>query len=328
MHYFNSNSSIDVVCNSVLNASLYGSLESLNYRAEGKFRYKIAKFLGRRTEICANYPLGFLYWGLSEYLKAKEHNSLLTEVDNKLNLYYDGNDNLNYRIAVVDQVPMGCCFINMYILTSNSKFKVAADNIATYLLKRFKEDRILYRSTQSVQLVDTLGMVVPFLCMYSDLVGDIQFRNIASTIFKDFERVAILSNNFPAHGFNIHTNCLLGSSNWGRGLGWYLLAKGYLNDREIDMSTILSKVSYVQFPFQDFSMKDSSVALLCECYKVLNDNTYIPQLSNLYSYIRYTGLVDFCSGDTIGFNQYASHYGLGGLSNGLFLLLLSKCNIF
>ena len=325
MHYFSYNSSLDDICNSVLNVSLYGSLDSLNYRTEGKLRYKVAKTLGRRKEIHANYPIGFLYWGISEYLKVKDSKSDLNGLINNLIMYFDSNDQLNYDIEVVDQVPIGCCFINLYLLTSNIKYKVAADKIAAYLLKRFNEDRILYRSQQSVQLVDTLGMVVPFLCMYSELVGDVQFRNIASTVFKDFESVAVLSNKIPAHGFHIHTNCLLGSSNWGRGLGWYLLAKGYLHDMELDMFNLLSKISYVQFPFQDYSMKDSSVALLCEYYKVLADNTYVPQYGSLYSYIRSNGLIDFCSGDTIGFNQYASHYGLGGLSNGLFLLLLSKC---
>lgn len=37
--------------------------------------------------------------------------------------------------------------------------------------------------------------------------------------------------------------------------------------------------------------------------------------------------IDFCTGDTCGFNDHASYYGLGGLANGLYLLLLLKSNV-
>ena len=119
----------------------------------------------------------------------------------------------------------------------------------------------------------------------------------------------------------------LGSSNWGRGLGWYLLAKAYLGDKNDSINSLLSSITYVQFPFQGYSIVDSSVALLCELYKVLISPDYVPNFSQLHSFIRQDGLIDFCTGDTCGFNDYASYYGLGGLANGLYLLLLSKSNV-
>lgn len=327
MKYFSTDSQMDIVNSAVVKASMSTSFDSVNQHPEGLFRYKVTKFLGKRKEIYGNYPIGFLYWGLSEYVLMHNETNLILRMDKKITEIFREDGSLKYKISVIDQVPIGCCFINMYKLTFDDKYEIAAHYIANYLLGRFETDRILYRCHSNVQLVDTLGMVVPFLCMYSELVGDEKYYNIARNVYDEFLTHANTSTGFPVHGYDITTGIHLGSSNWGRGLGWYLLAKAYLGDKNNSINSLLSSITYVQFPFQGSSIVDSSVALLCELYKVLIYSDYTPNFSQLHSFIRQDGLIDFCTGDTCGFNDYASYYGLGGLANGLYLLLLSKSNV-
>ena len=327
MKYFSVDDQIRIVNSAVLKASMSAVFDAVNQHPEGLFRYKIAKFLGKRKEVYGNYPMGFLYWGLSEYILMYNEKKLISCISEKIAGMFHSDGNLKYKISVVDQVPMGCCFINMYKLTFDNKYKVAAHYIANYLLGRFETDRILYRCHSNVQLVDTLGMIVPFLCMYSELIGDGKYYKIARSVYDDFSTHANTLTGFPVHGYDTTTGIHLGSSNWGRGLGWYLLAKAYLGDKNDSINSLLSSITYVQFPFQGYSIVDSSVALLCELYKVLISSDYVPNFSQLHSFIRQDGLIDFCTGDTCGFNDYASYYGLGGLANGLYLLLLSKSNV-
>lgn len=68
MKYFSVDDQIGIVNNAVLKASMSAIFDSVNQHPEGLFRYKVAKFLGKRKEVYGNYPMGFLYWGLSEYI--------------------------------------------------------------------------------------------------------------------------------------------------------------------------------------------------------------------------------------------------------------------
>ena len=65
MKYFSVDDQIRIVNSAVLKASMSAVFDAVNQHPEGLFRYKIAKFLGKRKEVYGNYPMGFLYWGLS-----------------------------------------------------------------------------------------------------------------------------------------------------------------------------------------------------------------------------------------------------------------------
>lgn len=91
---------------------------------------------------------------------------------------------------------------------------------------------------------------------------------------------ANILTGFPVHGYGTTTGIHLDSSNWGRRLGWYLLAKAYLGDKNGSINSLLSSMTYVQFPFQGYSIVDLSVVLLCELYKVLISSDYVPIFLN------------------------------------------------
>lgn len=324
MRCFEANANVKIVEEAVIKASLKGDFSYINQYPEGKLRYVFAKMLGRRkTKIVCNYPIGFLYWGLSEYAYRKGCKRLIQHLEQKSQAYLNTDGSLKYKLKVVDQTPMGLYYINMYKATGSKRYLQGALYISDFLIARYKEDQLMYRKGSDAQLVDTLGLVVPFLVEFSKLVQDENYYNIAKDIYDTFLQKAVdTTTGFPFHGYNIKTNQKLGSANWGRGLGWFLLASSYLN---VSLSYPLDYVNIIKTQFiNQYSMLDSSVVLLTELYKVKSKISYNPDWSFMNTLIRRDGLVDFCSGDTNGFNDYAKHYGLGGLSNGLFLLILSQ----
>lgn len=55
MKYFSVDDQIGIVNNAVLKASMSAIFDSVNQHPEGLFRYKVAKFLGKRKEVYGNY---------------------------------------------------------------------------------------------------------------------------------------------------------------------------------------------------------------------------------------------------------------------------------
>lgn len=322
MKYFNNLDDSNIVKQAVIKAALRGNIEDLNRHTEGKFRYWLAKKLGRRTSYKYNYPIGYMYWGISEYLIYDENQELIKKTNALLNKCFNHDGKLKYKISIVDQVPMGCCYINMYCIGKQGRYLEAANEIAEYLKKRFYSDGLLYREFSSVQLVDTLGLVVPFLVKYSELTNDDDYISIANHLVKTFESKAITSNSLVVHGYDTKTNLLLGSANWGRGFGWYLLAKTFLKSK---IKCSIGGMNYShQFICQEESLFDSSSKLLIDYYRLVMEGDFNVDINEYNSMVRKNGLVDYCTGDTNGLNYYASSYGLGGLSNGLYLLFYTK----
>lgn len=323
MKYFDANTGIEMVEEAVLKASLKGNFSTINKHPEGNLRYALAKALGRRgTDIVCNYPLGFLYWGISEYAIQKNNQDLYQKMEKKSQAFLNTDGQLKYKLRIVDQTPMGLYYINMYKITNCNKYLLAAQTIADFIQRRYEEDQVMYRRGDIQQLVDTLGLIIPFLVEFSNMTHDHIYISIARKVYALFVENSLDSTTgFPFHGYNVQTKQKLGSANWGRGLGWFLLASAYINERPSYQLSPLD-VTKTQFINQE-SMLDSSVALLTELYKIKTQNSYTPDWGTLNTFVRRDGQVDFCSGDTNGLNYYANHYGLGGLSNGLFLLILA-----
>lgn len=133
-----------------------------------------------------------------------------------------------------------------------------------------------------------------------------------------FLRMAIIT-----HGYNKETHIKVGSANWGRGIGWYLLAAAYmphLDDPLLDKSIEL--LNYSQFPLSSKQF-DSSTALMIEIYKQSRIPNVQRPLDFIKPHITQEGLVMKCSGDTYDLNNYSHFFGPAELTNGLFLILIS-----
>lgn len=173
-----------------------------------------------------HYPRAYLFYGLSEYFKVNRDNRL----DNLRNVFdqfmFDKGE-LRYKLTIADQAPFGLTALNFYYHYQDKKYEVLTDRIYQDVIIDNLNDKglIEYRKGQTNFLCDTLGMVVPFLVEYHRLRPDSEALAIAKRHVDYYIQNGIDSKTLiPAHGIEIASNNKGGSINWGRGIGWYLLA--------------------------------------------------------------------------------------------------------
>jgi unsaturated rhamnogalacturonyl hydrolase len=73
-------------------------------------------------------------------------------------------------------------------------------------------------------LVDTLGMLCPFLAAYGRDFKDARATELAKAQLQEFiDRNLDPSSYLPFHGYFAGGPYRLGAHAWGRGVGWYML---------------------------------------------------------------------------------------------------------
>jgi hypothetical protein len=283
----------------------------------------------RGGEIKNNFQQGYLYVGLSKCAIRYSSASIIEYIELKIQRFIDFKAGvLNYELFRLDQVPIGIVLLDLYVVTKKTIYLMVAQSILKFLEYRFKHDgRLLYMQGANVQHVDALGMYIPFLCEYNKLFQDDFVTEMIQTGFEEYQKYGIDAvSHLPVHGYVLDSKIKVGSSNWGRGLGWYLLAASFydgFSDSVLDST--LKDLKYTQFLGEN-SHYDTSTAIMCELYKQSRSNHYDkePFLHTFVKHISAEGFVMDCSGDTYGYNQYAKAFGSSELTNGLFLLYLSR----
>ncbi len=204
-----------------------------------------------------------------------------------------------------------------------------------------EQGTIYYRPwVKNVRFVDTLGMVLPFLhaCGWDDL---------AKRQMEEYDK-AILNGVFPAHAFNLETNLPMGVFDWGRGIGWYILAlietadmEGQ-NERIMKLAKALLPHQKVDggfgcFVFNPQSRMEASatvlIGLLFLCaYEQSKDATFLDAARKtekaLMKATRRNGAVDYCQGDTYGIGYYSQIFSVMPFVQGLALRLSKKIDSF
>lgn len=286
----------------------------------------------RNNSFFNNFYTAYLYVGLSQYALKYKDDDILNYVKKKADEWIDNeNIRLNYKLSKVDQFPIGILYINLYKMTNEGKYKKVAEFIYNKLLEKSKEVNkyiIKYNDNDNYNnYVDVLGMVVPFLMEYYNLQKDVNAYKLAQYNIEQYYKCAVdKGNGIPAHGYSLTSGIKVGSCNWGRGIGWYLLANAYCKNCNINQNALeqtIKHIPYTQFPGQ-YSQFDSSTALMIEIFKQSRNNTSKVNIDFIKNKIRTNGMIDFCSGDTYNFNHYSKSYGESELCNGLFLILISK----
>ena len=294
-----------------------------------------------------NFPRAWLYLGVIEQYKKSQKQKLLSSLISKSDRLIDANGCLKFCFDKIDQSLFGVVFIELYYLTSDQRFKKAAEEIYQEVQKFINNDGlILYRRNLNVCFVDTLGMVLPFLYTYSDLFKEKKAKALAKKqldfyLNNGIDRVT----KYPYHAIDLDNKMKLGSVNWGRGLGWFVIGLSYSikydkdNGNEIiplysniikNLYQIRTKNKYwPQFlgHTDDLSI-DSSATLMFYFSQVIaldNENNILDDLTDaLYSSISKKGFVLNASGDTFYINKYSKVKSISEVSQGLLLYILSK----
>jgi unsaturated rhamnogalacturonyl hydrolase len=237
----------------------------------------------------------------------------------------------------------GNSLIELYNHYPSTWIKADADNLAFFLLERHTKTPsgvLPYRqSNKNSVLVDTLGMICPFLTKYGVRFNYQPAVDLASKQLREFIDKGISSDfNLPYHGYNYLPEKNLGGDGWGRGLGWFLL--GIIGVLELlpksDVNyqfflgfyrSLIEQVFNKQGKCGAFSVQllderstpDSGatgmIAYACAKGVELNliDKTYFEHCIKAFEYILSVtdkdGRVQECSGEALGANNYSNEKG-------------------
>lgn len=145
-----------------------------------------------------------------------------------LKTYYDRWKEKGMHLFHPDNVMNGYSLVYVYVKTGNVKYKKMMDEMYEYVMKYYEEfhHTLPYRKHHPTYIfVDTLGMVVPFLCRYGNLFGKDSAIQLGEKLIIEFlENGMDEKTGLPYHGYDLKTGVKYGIVGWGRAVGWLLLA--------------------------------------------------------------------------------------------------------
>jgi rhamnogalacturonyl hydrolase YesR len=311
------------------------------WRTGGLYNILITRILrksGNKEFRDYNYPRGYILYGLSEYLIRSNDTKGLIKIKNIFDkLYIKDNGEFAFDFNKVDQTTFGLTALNLYKISNEKKYKVFADNIYTYLHSKYNKDKlVLYRNNAKCELNDTIGMIVPFLVRYYQSYNNSEALSIAKNQMIQFIENGVDNKSFiPSHGYNLQSKIKTGSSNWGRGIGWYFIGlkelyelDGSFKNEYEGLCSSLQKVKneeglWGQFPGSNdkFDASTSTLFMYCFPYDKFSKEKI---LNKLDKYISNKGYILETSGDTEGLNFYSKFTGKSEFTQGILQLILSR----
>ena len=110
---------------------------------------------------------------------------------------------------------------------SDPRYRIALDQLADFLLHgmpRLLDGSIPYLRHLNLALVDTLGMICPFLAGYGRRFDCPPASALSVHLLQRFIDDAVdHETGLPYHGYRPGSASRLGPHGWGRGTGWYLI---------------------------------------------------------------------------------------------------------
>lgn len=290
-----------------------------------------------------NYPRAYLISGLTDYARSKKDSVLMSKTAKIFDNYINDDGSPSFVFDKVDQVPFGIAAINLYHYTNNIKYKKFADYIYNYLksLEQNKINIVLYRKKDTRQLSDVIGMICPFLVRYEEIHKDDASLMMSLRQLQFYIKYGVDKDTFlPCHGIHLKTTIKVGPTNWGRGIGWYIIGlseyvqqKGVFTVELDGLIATLDKLKtddsiWTQFPGSDTHFDASSTTMYMYAINLSKPGTYSRQdvLKILGKFIREDGTITSTSGDTYNINRYSKTFGDSELSQGMLLMLLSTTN--
>lgn len=181
-------------------------------------------------DYCSSKPipvLGYGEFGLLMhyaflYAKNNSDEELIRLIQGKFDEYFFDSD---FRIVRQDQMTYGNVAIDLYLHTSDARYKCIADEFFCYLDSIDKaKGIILYRENSNEQHVDAIGLVCPFLSYYSQSFNCVRAGSMAERMAIDFIRWGSdVNTGIPTQTYDLNSHTKIGHINWGRGTAWYIL---------------------------------------------------------------------------------------------------------
>jgi len=297
-----------------------------------------------------NFPLAFLLLGLLDRYESSGDTKLLEDIEQKCTELVSSSGQLIFTFDKVDQAMFGLVFLRLYTIAQAKKYLTASNEIYKNVLSYVGDDDIVrYRKGVDVAFIDTIGLVCPFLIMYADIT-DCKFARVLAEKQVDHVLDTGLDKDgiLPFHAVDLNLNAPLGSINWGRGIGWWVLGLAPLaaksdKDHPNKYFTALQKILaflerarldneyWPQFiGHTNDNTIDSSATLMFLLATQQAGIRHIESqelLSVIGRCVDSSGKVINASGDTIYINKYSRVKGASELAQGLMLSLISEVSL-
>jgi unsaturated rhamnogalacturonyl hydrolase len=136
----------------------------------------------------------------------------------------------------VDAAMKGYPLLHLARHVGIPRYRHAADSLCDYMLTTYPkaiDGSLRYTWDMETVLVDSLGMVCPFLTSYGALYGHSESIDMAARqILRFVEQNVDVDTHLPYHAYYPDGPKRLGMQGWGRGTGWYMLG---LADTLVDL---------------------------------------------------------------------------------------------
>lgn len=288
-----------------------------------------------------NYPRAFLLLGMLSYIKKTNDKEDLNKFKILFDEYISDNGAPKFVINKIDQGPFGLVALSLFDTFKENKYMYFSECMYEYISQLIDPDNgiINYRKNSTVVFNDMLGLAVPFLIEYGRIVKNEEIIQIAKKQIEVYIKYGIdTRTHIPAHGFVKKTKLKVGSSNWGRGVGWYFLSIAsytvFYKDFENELKNIQESLMLMrnednlwnQF-IGSSSRFDASTTVLFIYSMILNNTNFSKSkelLEMLKKYLTTDGFILETSGDTYAINHYSMSFGKSELSQGVLLLSLAS----
>lgn len=302
-----------------------------------------------------NFPRAWLMIGLLDKYEISKDSCILNDLECQCDKLIDNEGDLRFKFNKIDQSLFGLVFLRLFKIISKTKYLNAAHEIYKRVCSDFvlkNEQLVLYRKESKVCFVDTLGMVCPFLYVYSEVYNSSEALSLANKqlefyIENGFEK----ETKLPFHAFDLNTGLKIGPVNWSRGLGWFLIGLSYaikysnhknnsqLQSFENLYDTINSKLETIKvnglfWPqflahTNDRSIDTSATLMFYYSRLIASRNVNVEELNALLKgSVNKQGYIFNSTGDTIYINKYSRQKGYSEITQGLLVSILSNIDYY
>lgn len=189
-----------------------------------------------------------------------------------------------------------------------------------------------------IRFVDALGMLVPLMVACG-------MNAVALAQLHEFDP-ALLKGVFPPHAYDIKRGLPMGIYDWGRGLGWYILAlteSTSLEESRARIVQLAETMMHFRLPngglgahfFSPSRLESSGTALLGILFmnafdltgKQLFLDAALQAEQALMRITRRDGAIDYGQGDTVDISNYSRRFDILPFTQGIALFLSKELDL-
>lgn len=297
---------------------------------------------------------GGLFIGLAHYLiKYTEDIKVNYVISNALESTFDSKYMWKVTPEHIDYALLAYSIMKLPQYSNN--YYEAMNQIANVIKNSVGDDGTTFyrKHISKYRLVDTIGMICPFLIRFGQLYNRPDLVELAIIqIEKYVENGLHPLSNIPVHGYHVDSKMPIGIYGWGRGVGWYALGlidsyeelershykKEYLKNNIIKLSESLVKYQrddggWGHSIFIENNIYDSSATAMIIyflknslSFNIINGKDYEEAIKKgterLKLSTRLDGVVDFSQGDTKGVGLYSNVFRELPFTQGMVLSIL------